>query len=126
MLDKKFKEARKLCHDAMISGEYTQGFFTLCSISSTNKEYYCAFGVCCEVFNKNVYPLLNVKTCQSSSTSFDSRKYYNDCNCTIPYEVQQWLGFDNGDVELIYEANDGKHLTLSQIADRFFTGEDTE
>lgn len=120
------QEARKLWTDALRSGEYEQGKFSLCKVSPIRGESYCCLGVACEVYQKHIGGL--------TIHQYDSVRTYQGSAVSLPGIVAEWLDITTcGSMETedwdgsrsLVNLNDWKGLTFSDIADVIGSPEST-
>lgn len=109
--------------DALRSGEYTQDTGQLRS-----SHGFCCLGVACEVAIKNgvrlVYDDDYQGYHQDSEIYLDEVPDWHTEGSTLPFEVQEWLGFigddpyiDREECKTATTANDELNLSLVEIAD---------
>lgn len=114
------KENMRAWIAALRSGEYRQGKYALAAREPDGTTRYCCLGVACEISGV-VEP----------DNPADHLVHYNGNATTLPPKVQDWLGVDYGDVEVIgssfwYDTqdlvkvsilNDNREFSFDQIAD---------
>jgi len=98
----------KKWHDGLVSGYYQQGSGTL-----VKDSLYCCLGVACHLAIKDGAPLLEVDDEDGHGFERVAANYME--TDTLPPEVKEWLGIQQGDPELATES-DG-YVTASSLND---------
>lgn len=81
------REALKLWHDELVSGDWEQGQLFL----SKNGKY-CCLGVACELYQREIGGL-RVTSHIDGEDNLEYKKYNHQDGC-IPTEVYRWLGLN--------------------------------
>lgn len=112
-----------LAAEALRSGEYKQGYYSLKAMKADH-AVYCPLGVFCEV------AILNGLSIETGMGSL-GRVWFEKCGSYgfLPRSVQEWYGLPSNDPELWLSsrggsvettfANDTLSLPFSEIADAF-------
>lgn len=101
----------KLWLEALRSGNYQQGYFTLAGGGK-----FCCLGVACDLYQKNVGDLkINIKFGDGLD---EDEVFYDESSTFLPDKVSQWLGGIPQKIQglLTYE-NDIENKSFIEIAD---------
>jgi hypothetical protein len=88
-------EIKQMWVDALLSGEYQQGYNYLAS-EFQGKVHYCCLGVLCDLAYK--HHATNRNEDEFARFSYGKDSEYN--NAILPPDVQAWAGLDDNNPEL--------------------------